>query len=316
MLTARGPAAGAALVVALIAAGAAAQSAAAKPDNGVECPPTKLNCDVHAQHPGTPGGSKPHQPGTTPAGGSSKPRCAIDGKTVPCSTDMGVFNPADSCYWKLLDPQPAPNDPQWTYAFGLPADWKPGDPGKLYNVVCPGVGRELAGGVTFSKTGPAGGGVNVQALAQEAVRKLQLRGADIGIAPKPTGRGTVGVPVWMWNIHNPHTTGPASATATAGPVSVTATATVGRVVWTMGDGHSVTCTTPGTPYAASFGMANSPDCGYMYQTTSGHQRDGKFHVTATTTWNVHWAGAGQQGDLTTTRTSKVALTIGEVQVLN
>jgi hypothetical protein len=30
---------------------------------------------------------------------------------------------------------------------------------------------------------------------------------------------------------------------------------------------------------------------------------------------VHWVGGGQQGDLTTTRTSQVQIRIGEVQVV-
>ncbi|MFE3289033.1 hypothetical protein ACFXJJ_38830 [Streptomyces sp. NPDC059233] len=38
-------------------------------------------------------------------------------------------------------------------------------------------------------------------------------------------------------------------------------------------------------------------------------------MTATTTWAVHWVGGGQQGDLTTTRTSQAPVRIGEVQVV-
>ncbi|MFF4181456.1 hypothetical protein [Streptomyces sp. NPDC001633] len=70
----------------------------------------------------------------------------------------------------MLDPQPAPTDAIWTYATGVPSGWKPGDPGKLYNVTCPGAGRELMGGTVYSATGPAGGGVNARTTSQPGIK--------------------------------------------------------------------------------------------------------------------------------------------------
>ena len=32
----------------------------------------------------------------------------------------------------------------------------------------------------------------------------------------------------------------------------------------MGDGETVVCRTPGTPYEDRFGMKSSPDCGHTY----------------------------------------------------
>lgn len=229
---------------------------------------------------------------------------------------MGVFNQADHCYWQVLNPQPAPTDPIWTYSNGVPADWKPGDPGQLWNVICPGVGRELAGGTHFSVTGPAGGGVDIQALAQQAVENLRLEGADIGIAPNPTGVGVVGMPVWIWNRPAPTRTGPATASASAGGVTVTATGKVRKVTYTMGDGATVVCTAPGTPYAAQYGKQMSPDCAHRYTAPSSTVTGGRYKVAATTTWDVEWAGAGQTGTITTTRDAATSVEIREVQVLN
>lgn len=315
MLSARRSAAVA--VLALLLLGVPAESAVADgPGGGVQCPPTKLDCDITAEDPGKPTDGKPGKPGGGDGGGG-KATCAIDGKEVPCSTDMGTFNPADACYWQVLDPQPGPDDPVWGYATAVPADWKPGDPGKLYNVSCPGIGRELAGGVTFSPTGPAGGGVDVQALAQQAVENLRLEGADIGIAPKPSGVGVVGMPVWIWNKPGPTRTGPATASASAGGVTVTATAKVRNVTYKMGDGSNpVVCTAPGTPYAAEYGKRMSPDCGHRYTAPSATVDGGRYKVTATTTWDVEWAGAGQTGTITTTRDAATSVEIREVQVLN
>ncbi|MFJ5057715.1 ATP/GTP-binding protein, partial [Streptomyces cyaneofuscatus] len=107
------------------------------------------------------------------------------------------------------------------------------------------------------------------------------------------------------------TYGPNTSSASAGGVTVTATAKVSRIVWSMGDGKSVTCTTPGTPYHAKYGLKPSPDCGHRYTKPSK-----KYHVTATSTWVIDWAGGGQTGQLTEVRDSSVDIAVGEVQVVS
>jgi len=118
----------------------------------------------------------------------------------------------------------------------------------------------------------------------------------------------------VWNQESPRTTGPTSASATALGVTVTATATVQNVVWNFGNGTSTSCAFPGKEYVASYGAQvpekSQGECGF-----AGYDSKGEYAVTATTTWAVHWAGGGQQGDLTTTRTSQVQIRIGEVQVV-
>ncbi|MFD9356441.1 hypothetical protein [Streptomyces sp. NPDC060031] len=42
---------------------------------------------------------------------------------------------------------------------------------------------------------------------------------------------------------------------------------------------------------------------------------GKYHVTATSTWSITWAGGGQSGQLAATRAGAVDLAVGEVQVV-
>ncbi|WP_202239782.1 ATP/GTP-binding protein [Actinacidiphila reveromycinica] len=218
-----------------------------------------------------------------------------------------------------MAPQPAADDPLNKDDNGYPAD---GDTskGKFYSVTCPdvaGQNRALDGGDYWRATPPPGfgGGPDLAALAQQAVTKMRLEGADVGIAPKPGSKGgSVGLPVWVWNGKGPRTTGPTSASATALGVTVTATATVRDVAWAFGNGTAVTCAFPGVRYTAAYGT-RAPDhsagqCGF-----AGYSRTGTYTVTATSTWAVHWAGGGQQGDLTTTRTSQVQIRIGEVQVV-
>ncbi|WP_240435009.1 ATP/GTP-binding protein [Streptomyces sp. YIM 130001] len=155
-------------------------------------------------------------------------------------------------------------------------------------------------------------------LAQQAVDKMLLRGADIGITPKPGGKGVVGMPVYLWTDTGPETYGPNVATASAGGVTVTATAKVSRIDWDMGDGKTVTCTTAGTPYKTAYGKKPSPDCGHRYEQPSSSTASGKFHVTATSTWSIDWqvTGSGEAGELTEVRDNAVDINVAEVQVLN
>ncbi|MEV0604638.1 ATP/GTP-binding protein [Streptomyces sp. NPDC050315] len=320
MLTRRLVAAPAALALLLGAAPVALADGDGSGDGsvGVGCAPMAQDCEAHAKQFGSSGGEAPAkstQPKPVGKSGkkASKQKCMIGEQEVPCDRpDYGHFNQADMCYWAPMDPQPPANDPLWQEA-GAPAGWKPGDGGKLYERACFG---QLESGVRFAATDPTGAAVDPAVLAREAVSKMTLRGAKIGITPKPGGKGVVGMPVYMWTAKDAEHWGPNTASASAGAVTVTATAKVKKIVWKMGDGKSVTCTTAGTPYKSSYGKEPSPDCGYRYTQPSSSQPGGKYHVTATSTWSIDWAGAGQNGQLTEIRNASVDIAVGEVQVLN
>ncbi|MFI6689040.1 ATP/GTP-binding protein [Streptomyces sp. NPDC050485] len=206
------------------------------------------------------------------------------------------------CTIQLSDPQPDKSS----------QFWEGHTDGAIYEKVCP------TGGLIWfwAPTPPAAVQVDPAVLAQQAVDKMLLRGPQVGITPKPGGKGVVGMPVYLWTATGAETYGPNTASASAGGVTVTATAKVSKIVWSMGDGQSVTCTTAGTPYQAEFGKQPSPDCGYRYSQPSSTQSSGKYHVTATSTWAIDWTGGGQTGQLTETRSSAVDVTVAEVQVLN
>ncbi|MGO4459964.1 ATP/GTP-binding protein [Streptomyces sp. M-16] len=172
----------------------------------------------------------------------------------------------------------------------------------------------------FTSAAPGGGGpvIDPAVVARQAVSKMRLRAPAIGITPKPGGKGVVGMPVYMWTETGPETYGPNVASASVGPVSVTATAKVSKIVWNMGDGHTVTCTSAGTPYKPEYGKQPSPDCGHRYDKPSSTTSSGTYHVTATSTWSIDWqvTGGAQGGQLTEIRTSAVDINVAEVQVLN
>ncbi len=87
----------------------------------------------------------------------------------------------------------------------------------------------------------------------------------------------------------------------------------------MGDGATVTCHGPGTPYTPEQGKNMSPDCGHRYLRSSAGEPDDRYAGSTTTTWTVDWTvttGGAQTGSFTTTRTTDWTARVGEVQVLN
>ncbi|WP_051942975.1 hypothetical protein [Streptacidiphilus rugosus] len=211
-----------------------------------------------------------------------------------------------------MSPQPDASSTLWQ-------GHKPGD-GAVYAAECPLIsGTGLAGGTAkwFQNPPPGfGGAVNVQALAQQAVSQMALVGPAVGIAPPPGSKGVVGLPVWLWDNVSPATWGPNTAAASAGGVTVTATGSATQIVWSMGDGSTVTCDNPGVAYQASFG-AQVPACGHIYTATSDKEPGGKYAITATSTWVVDWtATTGQTGQITVTRQSTSAVEIGELRSVN
>ncbi|WP_225638387.1 ATP/GTP-binding protein [Streptomyces solaniscabiei] len=219
---------------------------------------------------------------------------------------------APKCTYTLLVPQPPDSN------LAMQEGKKRGGKGAVYQVNCPENGRVGVVWVPDGEQAPAQPAVDPEVLAQRAVDSMKLTGPDIA-SPRPDGRYTVGVPMWLWVRQGGTTYGPATATASAGAVTVTATAKVTSIRWTMGDGATVTCAGPGTPYRGSEGMADSPDCGHRYTRTSSGQPGERFPLTATSTWTVDWEVAGggaDSGQFTEIRTSTAGVRVGELQVVN
>ncbi|KAE8765358.1 hypothetical protein GB883_04140 [Georgenia thermotolerans] len=230
---------------------------------------------------------------------------------VPCTDDAGYWSNAHNCYIRVLDPQPAPGAPMWQ-------GHDPSEGGQIYECWQPYTDYSVH---LWLLTPPeaSGSGPSPRAVAELAIDQMELRAIDIGIAPEPGADsvGVVGMPVWMWVAgSDEHTFGPVTASASAAGITVTATARVHKIVWDMGDGNQVVCTTKGTPYAPSRGGQASPDCGHVYDQTSAGQPNRKFTVTATSDWVITWEGAGQAGTIRMDGLSRsTQITVGEAQVL-
>ncbi|MFD7780508.1 ATP/GTP-binding protein, partial [Streptomyces sp. NPDC059753] len=188
---------------------------------------------------------KPASSGGSPA---KKPKCHDSLQSnveVPCTLDgLGSWSNAHNCYFKAADPQPPAGDPA--------REGHAADDGAVYNAYCPNNPNMQSMWFAQPPNGAAAA-VDPKVLALQAVKKMTLLGPDIGIAPKPGGKGVVGMPVWMWANDAPNAWGPVVASASAGAVTVTATAKVSKVAWSMGDGSKVVCNGRGTAYKAAFG---------------------------------------------------------------
>ncbi|XVV39267.1 ATP/GTP-binding protein [Streptomyces sp. CA-100214] len=216
------------------------------------------------------------------------------------------------CAYEKMEPQP-PADSE--YRLGHAADEK----GAIFIRSCEltrddGTGTMTDEQLVWVANGEEPPAVDPAAVAAIAVSKMKLLGPDIA-SPRAAGRYTVGVPMWIWVDETPTSYGPQTTSATAGAVTVTATARVSSITWSMGDGSTVTCNGPGTPYKGSSDMAESPTCGHIYKASSAKVQSGKFTVTAMSTWTVDWQGGSESGQFTETRESDVQVAIGELQVV-
>ncbi|MFC5379365.1 hypothetical protein [Aquipuribacter nitratireducens] len=168
-------------------------------------------------------------------------------------------------------------------------------------------------------TGPV---VDPAAVAAYLFRQMAIRPVPVGMAPRTVSDdadslGLVGLPVWMWvDEVDAQSFGPASLSLSTGGVTVTLEAGVERVEWDMGDGTTVTCTTPGTPWTEERGATASPDCGHTYTTTSAGLPGEAFPVTATSYWVANWsASTGPSGVLTQQLQATEQVHVGESQVV-
>lgn len=273
----------------------------------VRCPSWSGPCDLRPSKPGKPGARTP-APDRADRGGGKSSRCFNETtrKPTPCSDPFfGVWNAATDCYEKTASPQPPKSDPAWQgHTTGV-----------IVETTCPGVPGTEGGWVWRPRAPDAGVSVTPAVLARRALEQLPISGPSIRMAPRRGATGLVGLPVWMWTRRSASTWGPSSETASVPGLSVTATARGERIVWSMGDGRSVTCRGPGTAYQERFGNRVSPTCGYRYSRSSAHERDGVYRVTATTTWRVDWSGGGDSGTIRVTRSSSTTVRVGEMQVL-
>jgi hypothetical protein len=270
---------------------------------------------ISVSSPGSTGGSGIAESG---AGGGSRGNGSVQQVNGSGNTgDGGSSTSPPPCVYKL-----APSSDQT--AMGPPGT---SSPGKWYLVECLGaaeLNRDGLAWVPSAATPPAGVPLNPAVdpalVAQQAENSMRLPSPQI--ETNPTTRAVVNLPTWLWLDQG--TWNPDSVTASVGTVTATATATPEQVQWTMGDGGSVVCHGPGTPYQPSVpAESQATNCSYTYGRSSagepsptGDPNDAGFPVTATITWGVTWTAQGEPAGgvlnpLTTT--SLTSLPVEQIQ---
>jgi len=243
------------------------------------------NCTKTVEIPGDNGGSSEGSGGGSSSGVKVPPaRCiGADGGDVKCRTKYGEWHNGYRCWVKLRDDGIAvchAEDDNETLI--LPGDYEPSPP-------------------------------DPRVMAWQLVAQINIQAGDIGLVPIGE-HALVGMPTWMWvDNPGPSTTGPVTRSATAQGYTVTIEARLAKVVYTMGDGTTVTCAganAPGTKYLDRYGLEPSPTCGHRYR------QPGSYTVTATSQWEVAWYGIGEAGviPLSLQRSVQVAVREGHAVV--
>jgi len=225
--------------------------------------------------------------------------CMWGDKELPCKSAQGTWYSPEQCYIDPVDPPLDFSDP----------NWQGHTDGRLYYCRVTGVATGTPYIIWFADAVPP---PDPESLARRAIAQMQLRPITIGIVPNddPDSVGLVGMPIWLWAA-NPgdQTIGPISRSVSEGGFTVTATAKVDRIRWSLGDGGVKTCNGPGTPYKLSYGITESPTCGYRFDS------QGEFTVTARSDWIVNWTGIGETGSFRVYLTQNTQVVIGELNVL-
>ena len=188
------------------------------------------------------------------------------------------------------------------------------EPGAWYRKVCTDSNGQSSATVVWVRDRT----VDPADLAEQASDRAPIPLPDVHLNPPETGEQVVNLTTWMWV--EPPQWQPVDATASAGGVTVTAVATPQSVRWEMGNGDTVMCNGPGTPYDSSRPSSEQhTDCSYVYRRSSASAPNGAFVAKATSTWHVTWtaAGAAGGGDLGfVNRTTTFTVRVAEIEAVN
>jgi hypothetical protein len=232
--------------------------------------------------------------------------------------------PSGSTWAKQADSDPPPGKPNPNQPYGCTYTAQPSatatigvggaQPGEWVFPECSGPGAVdpmPPVWVTNAQPGAVTVAVDPVVVGEQAVQQLGLGSPSIEMAPPSGSPQLVGVATWLWI--DPGAWQDKTASASAGTVTATATAAPSKVVWDMGNGGSVTCDGPGTPYSASDPNA-ATDCSYTWP------QAGSYTVTATVYWSVTWTAIGAAGGgnlgLQAGPAAEIPVTVTESQAIN
>jgi len=176
---------------------------------------------------------------------------------------------------------------------------------------CPGVGAVDVNGF-FAV--PEGGLADPYQVALDALASVQITPPAIRTSPSENGRLYVQVPTWLWLDSTWWQT--YEATANTGRVWSTVRATPVATTWELGDGRSVSCRGPGTPWRRGL-SEDASSCTHTYRSSSASRPGGTFSLEVTVMLEVSWTSNATGGGTlpAITRSSTIAVEVGEIQAI-
>lgn len=162
---------------------------------------------------------------------------------------------------------------------------------------------------------PGVSGPDLDAIARQVYDEVPLVFPQPRTSPAIDLDQLVGLTTWLWI--DPAGFQTFDAHVTLAGITVTVTATPRHVTWDLGDGTTVVCPGPGTPYDPARGNQQTTDCSHVYRYVSADQPDGRYHASVTITWAVAWSSStGEGGPLPDAqRTTTFELTATERQAV-
>ncbi len=153
-------------------------------------------------------------------------------------------------------------------------------------------------------------------VLSSAMGALNPPAPTIHTSPSHRAGLLVQTPAWLWLPPSYWRTYSTTIMVWGYVVTIFATPTVVR--WNMGNGDSVTCIGPGTPWIPGFSDALST-CNYTYRHSSDGASGDRFRITATVTFVGSFTTVGlggMRGPLgAVTRSSSVYAPVAEIQGL-
>ena len=153
-------------------------------------------------------------------------------------------------------------------------------------------------------------------IVSQAMGALNPPRPTIHTSPSYRSGLLVQTPTWLWLPPSYWRT--YSTTIVVWGYAVTIFARPTTVRWTMGNGDSITCLGPGTPWIPGFGEALGT-CSYTYRHSSDGAAGGRYRISATVTFVGSFTTVGLggvRGPLgAVTRSSSVYAPVAEIQGL-
>lgn len=239
--------------------------------------------------------------------GGSPTAIAVEGVTAPGGGGSGGGGDGPPCHWEVVIED---DFVQAMYSVDT-LQTQHSATGRWLQYWCEGYGVTDVNG--FYAT-PEGGLVDPEALAREALASIGISPPAIRTSPSESGKLFVQVPTWLWldrSWWHSYT-----ATASSGRVWSTVTARPVSVSWKLGDGNTVNCSGPGTPWTEG-APEDGSDCIHTYRRSSAGSSGGEFAMQATVHLEITWTSNAPFGGAlpAISRTSTLDVEVGEIQAI-